>query len=278
VNVLYFRRRLRLIAAAAALAIITACAGKRPLVPPGTAQPDKYLYDQGSTALKDQHWVDAKDDFQKVLDTYPQSPWLPAARLGIADAEYGQNTPESLVLALNAYREFLTYYPTNTRADYAQYKLAMTHFVQMRGPQRDQTQTRDAIQEFQTFLDHYPSSELLPQVRQKLREAQDREDEADYTVGLFYFHVNWYPGAIDRFEMILKRDPKYTNRDGVYFYLAESLVKLKRPAEALPYYEQVVKQFVQSEYLLDAQKRIAELKTTLNLDKKSTGTGVPPGR
>ena len=35
---------------------------------------------------------------------------------------------------------------------------------------------------------------------------------------------------------------------------------MRKEAEALPYFEQLVKEFEKSEYLLDAQKRIAELK------------------
>ena len=34
-----------------------------------------------------------------------------------------------------------------------------------------------------------------------------------------------YPGAIDRFKSVLKEDPEFTNRDSVYFYLADALVK-----------------------------------------------------
>ena len=49
------------------------------------------------------------------------------------------------MLAINEFREFLSFYPTQPRADYAQYKLGMAHFRQMRAPQRDQTETRDAI-------------------------------------------------------------------------------------------------------------------------------------
>ena len=65
----------------------------------------------------------------------------------------------------------------------------------------------------------------------------------------------------------MKQDEAYTNRDAVYFYLAESLLKLKLEAAALPYYERLVKEFEQSEYLADAQKRITELKATLAQNK-----------
>ena len=38
-------------------------------------------------------------------------------------------------------------------------------------------------------------------------------------------------------------------------------MKAGRPAEALPYFERLVEEFEQSEYLDEAQKRIAELKS-----------------
>ena len=57
-----------------------------------------------------------------------------------------------------------------------------------------------------------------------------------------------------------KDDPEYTKRDGVYFYLGEALLKVNRPAEALPYYERIVKEFEKSDYLEEAQKRIAAIK------------------
>lgn len=267
------RTRLALVALVAAF--VAGCTTRPGLVPPGTTRPDQYLYQKGEAALKAHHWTDALQDFQKVLDNYPQSSYRPAARLGVGDAYLNQNTPESLVLAANAFRQFLTFYPTSARADYAQYQLAMTHFKQMRSPQRDQTQTRDAIDAFDTFLQRYPDSKLLPDVETKLREARDRLDDASFDVGHFYYDVHWYPGAIDRFESILKTDPHYTRMDAVYFYLGQSLIKVKRQAQALPYFVQIVKRFKKSQYLNDAQKQIASLKQSLGLDKPTTTASIP---
>jgi len=174
------------------------------------------------------------------------------------------------VLAINEFREFLSFYPTNSRADYAQYKLAMAHFRQMRHPQRDQTETREAIKEFEAFVARYPNSGLMPEVKAKLRESRDRLSQADYLVGYFYYRQRWYPGAIDRFKSLLKDDPEYTGRDAVYFYYADALTKQKREAEALPLLEKLIQEFEQSEFLVEAQKRISELKT-LAQNKASGG-------
>ena len=209
----------------------------------------------------------AREFFKQVTETYTQSAYRPDAKLGIGDTYLGEGTGEALVLAINEFREFLTYYPTNRRADYAQFKLGMSHFKQMRAPQRDQTETQEAVKELQTFVDRYPNSELTTEGKSKLREAKDRLDESNYLVGYFYFKQRWYVGAIDRFKSVLKDDPEYTHRDAVYFHLAESLVKNSKDgegnAEALPLYERLVQEFEQSEYLPEAQKRITELKAIM---------------
>src|SRR5262249_24607504 len=141
---------------------------------------------------------------------------------------------------------------------------------QMRHPQRDQTETREAIKEFDSFVQRYPTSSLMNDAKGKLRESKDRLSESDYLVGYFYYRQKWYPGAIDRFQKLLKDDPAYTQRDAVYFYLADSLTKLKREAEALPLLEKLVQEFEKSEYLAEAEKRITELKT-LAQNKASGG-------
>ena len=61
------------------------------------------------------------------------------------DTYIGEDTTESLLLAINEFREFLTFYPTHARADYAQYRLAFAYSEQMLAADRDQTATRDAI-------------------------------------------------------------------------------------------------------------------------------------
>jgi outer membrane protein assembly factor BamD len=236
-----------------------ACTGSRGLIPQGTAEPDRYLLERGTAELADENWLRARDYFRALVDGYPQSPHRPDGKLGIGDSYLGENTTEALVLGINEFREFLAFFPTHPRADYAQAQLGFAHFKQMRSPQRDQTETKEAIREYEYFLERYPTSALLPEVKARLREARDRLGESEYSVGFFYFRTRVYVAAIDRFKTLLKNDPEYTNRDAVYFHLAEALLRTDKKAEALPYYERVVKEFERSEYLADARKRIAEL-------------------
>ena len=251
------------------LALSTACAGSSTRVPVGTLEPDKFLYERGAAALNERKWFTAREFFRQLTDTYPQSPFRADAKLGIGDTHLGEGTAEGFVLAQNEFREFLSFYPTHRRADYAQYKLAMTHFYQMHGPERDQTETREAIRELASFVERWKGrSPLMPEALQKLREARDRLSQSEYRVGFFYFRNKWYPGAIERFVSVLKNDPQFTNRDAVYFHLAESLMKIERPAEALPYYEKLLAEFEKSEYLENARKRAEAIKSGLAVQVK----------
>jgi outer membrane protein assembly factor BamD len=241
--------------------LVAACGGRRTAPPPGAIDPDRFLAEQGAAALKEEEWVNARTYFQQIVDGYPQSPYRPDAKLGVGDAYLGEGTAESLVLAANEFREFLTFYPTNPRADYAQYKMAMSHFRQMRAPERDQTETKAALAEFDVFFQKYPNSPLTPEVKRDWRIARDRLSAASFGVGLHYFRIRWYPGAIDRFREILRDDPAYSGRDAVYFYLAESLARTDKSAEAIPYFERLLAEFDRSEHLEDARSRLQALKT-----------------
>jgi len=252
--------RVSLFTLLAATLFAAACATRDPIAPPtDSPEPDRYLYETGKKQLEKKRWVTAREYFRRLVDGYPQSPFRADAKLGIGDSYLGENTPEAQVYALNEYREFLSFFPTHARADYAQYRLALSHYQQMLAPQRDQTATKDTIRELETMLERYPNSSLKPEAQAKLRQAKDRLSQADYAVGMHYFRIRWIPGAIERFGALMKRDPEFTGRDGVYYYLGESICIAGRPAEALPYYDRVVKEFEKSEYLERAAKKVASL-------------------
>jgi outer membrane protein assembly factor BamD len=246
--------------AVALAATVAACGGNRSASPQNTGQPDRFLMDRGNESIGKRDWVDAREYYRQIVDNYPQSPLRPDAKLGIGETYLGENSAESLVLAANEFREFLTFYPTNPKADQAQYKLAMTFVKQMKAAARDQTATKEGLKEFQVFFERYPNSPLTPEVKKQWREARDRLSEASYLVGYQYYRQRWYPGAVDRFREVLRDDPEYSKRDAVYYYLAESLAKSSKPAEAVPYFERVLTEFQQSEHTDDAKKRLAELK------------------
>lgn len=267
-------KTLRIMAVVLLAALAGGCATGGPKKPPaGSLEPDKFLFERGTDNLQKKRWLVAREYFRQLIDSYPQSAHRADAKLGLGDTYLGEKSSESYVLGANEFREFLNFYPTHERAHYAQFQLAMSSFRQMRAAMRDQTETRDAIRELQVYEARFADRPLIGEARAKLREAKDRLADWDSGVALHYFRIKWYPGVVGRLVPLLKSDPEYTRRDGVYFYLGESFLRIQRPAEALPYFDRLVKEFEQSEYLEKAKARITELKA---LPAATPGKGTQP--
>ena len=243
----------------AAALLSAGCGSKNKNVLASGTEPDKYLFEQGSEALSKRRWLRAREYFRQIVDEYPQSRYRPDAKLGLGDAFLGEGSIESLIVGGNEFREFLTFYPTHERAHYAQYKLGLSHYEQMLAPQRDQSQTRDALKEFETFVERYPNSSLINEGQAKLQECKDRLSDADYQVGYHYYRSKWYPGAIGRFRSVLKGNPTYTRRDAVYYFLSDSYIRMGLAPEAAPLLDRLVKEFEKSEYLLKAQRTLTDI-------------------
>ena len=253
-------------AALLAVAFGAACGPKKSIIPPNNPQPDRFLMERADAEFKKKHWSNAREYYRQVVDNYPQSPLRPDAKLGMGETYLGEASSEALVMGASEFREFLTFYPTNAKSDVAQFHLALCHQKQMRAAERDQTETKEALKEYQAFFDRYPNSALMPEVRAKWREARDRLSTASYRVGVTYYRSRWWLGAVDRFREVLKDDPEFTGRDAVYFYLADSLLKADTTADkktgkaqAIPYFERLLSEFAQSEYATDARKRLQAL-------------------
>ena len=166
------------------------------------------------------------------------------------------------MLAIAEFQEFLSFYPTHARADYAQYKLGLAHFRQMRAPQRDQTETRDAIREFETFIVRYPNSEPDARgagtscARRATGSARPSSKSAASTSG-----SSWYPGAIDRLTPLLKDDPEFTGARRRLLLPRRIADKGGPQGRGAALFEKLVAEFEQSEYLEEAKKRIDEIKS-----------------
>lgn len=229
-------------------------------IPEGHPEPDTYLYETGQAAMEDRKWFRARALFRRIVDTFPQSSYRFDAKIELGRTYFLQGGLISLIEARNEFQEFIRFFPTNARADYAQYLIGMTYLEATLDPDRDQTQTLGAIEAFNLFLDTYPESQYRDETLTALRNVKDLQGESELRVARFYYDHRWWPGTIQRLRPLLKDDPEFSGLDSVYYYLAESLVRMNSEAEALPYFERLINEFPSSEWTTAATVRIAELK------------------
>src|SRR5262249_23708786 len=157
--------------------------------------------------------------------------------------------------AVGAYREFLTLYPSHAKSDYAQFQVAEGFYKQRNGPDRDQTPTQHALDEYQKVLDIFPSSPLVATAQARRTDGRQSLARSEFLAGYFYQRTRKaYRAAIIRYEAVIKDYPDYSRTDEVLFRLAECQTLAGRGAEALPHLARLLKDYPRSEYADDARQ------------------------
>lgn len=105
--------------------------------------------------------------------------------------------------AIQEYRRFLELHPIHSSAPYAQYRIGLSYFKQIRTIDRDIEPVQKAHSAFEIMLKDYPANEYADDAREKVRECRERLAEREFYIGNFYLKKEEYPAAIERFNNIL---------------------------------------------------------------------------
>jgi outer membrane protein assembly factor BamD len=233
---------------------------------------DQEVWEAGQKAYEKKNWESARQHFKRIVDGFPQSQYGPDARLALADSYFKEGGSGNMVLATSAYRDFLTLYPSHPKSDFAQYQVGECFFYQKNGPDRDQTNTKKALEEYQRLLEAYPASTYTETARARVRECRQSLARAEYVAGYFYQRTRKaYRSAILRYEVLLNEYPDFQSIDEVLFRLAQCLSWAGRKAEALPQLDRLLGEYPQSGLASEAQ----ELKDLLSKQVPATPPAPP---
>ena len=163
-------------------------------------------------------------------------------QLAIADTFYKDGGPANYGEALNSYRNFLTYFPQDEKAAYAQYMVGESMFKQVLSPERDQAMTFKAIDELRKVETVYPDSPYADEARKTIEQCQDRLAEKEQMVGHFYKRRKSWRAAIDRYQSILKEYPRYRGTGQVLLDLGTCLLALNRRDDAQEQFDRLVRE------------------------------------
>jgi outer membrane protein assembly factor BamD len=243
--------------------LVSGCGSR--YVPTGPAsdldEPDRVLYDRAMTDLYRNRYTIARLTLQTLINTYPDSEYLPQAKYALAESFYREGTSSALTQSETEFKDYITFFPTTDLADDAQLMVAMTHVRLMEKPDRDSTQALLAESELKKMIDMYPDSPLLNEAKGKLREVQDVLAEGVFRIGNHYFLRRSYPASTGRYKEILQKYPDYVATDEVLFRLAESLRRNDNEPESAIYYARVITDFPMSERAAEAKGQL----TAMNL-------------
>lgn len=108
-------------------------------------------------------YQEARDEFEKVINDYPDSEWAKAAKYQIAVVDSRRSTD-------------------------AQY---------------DQKVTKASIEEFNDFVESYPDAELSKEAKEQIQELREKEAENNFVVAEFYEKQKNYTAAKVYYQVVV---------------------------------------------------------------------------
>jgi outer membrane protein assembly factor BamD len=223
---------------------------------------DRVLFEEAAKEVRKGHHDTGRLLFSTIINTYPDSPFLPLAKLAIADSFFLEGTTSALIQAAQAYQDWLTFFPTDPLADDASLKVAEAEMRQMGLSDRDISHARKAEQRLKVLLQQYPKSPLRPTVEARLVEVQENLAMHNLQVARFYYDVKYLThkgglkGAQSRLKEIVDKYPCFSYNDEVFFRLASTYQQEEEPDEAARYYQKLVQEFPDSEFTQKAKDQL----------------------
>jgi outer membrane assembly lipoprotein YfiO len=220
--------------------------------------------------------------FQTIITTYPDSPYLPMAKLAVADSFYLEGSTSALIQAAAGYQDWLTFFPTHPLADRVLLKVAESEMRQIGRPDRDSTRAKRAEQRLRALLQQYPNTILLPEVNERLREVQDNLGLHNLIIANFYYKQSvdykkgGLKGAQSRYREILDKYPNFSFMDEALYKVAITYVIEEETDQAAKYFQQLVRDYPNSGYVDKSKEQLQLIGATVPQPNPERMKVLPP--
>ena len=223
---------------------------------------DRVLFEEAAKEVRKGRHDTGRLLFATIINTYPDSPFLPLAKLAIADSFFLEGTTSALIQAAQAYQDWLTFFPTDPLADDASLKVAEAEMRQMGLSDRDISHAKKAEQRLKVLLQQYPNSTLRETVESRLAEVQENLAMHNLQIARFYYDVKYetgkggLKGSQSRLKEIVDKYPCFSYNDEVFYRLGATYQAEEEPDEAARYYQKLVQEHPDSEYIEKAKEQL----------------------
>jgi outer membrane protein assembly factor BamD len=189
---------------AGGVALLSACSSEKDIdlaTYVEQTEPADVLYNQGLANLEQGHLKEAGKKFEAVDRQHPYSEQARKSMVMSAFAQYRQGNYDD---AINAAKRYVTLYPTNPDAAYAQYIIGLCYYRQIRDVTQDQKEARRTIEAMDELVQRWPESEYVEDAKAKIRYARDQLAGKEMQIGRYYLERREYIAAIKRFRNVVE--------------------------------------------------------------------------
>jgi len=186
---------------------------------------------------------------------------------------------DDYTMAAYHFNSFINSYPNSKYAEEMQYMYAYCFYQDSPKSNLDQSNTIDAIEKFQLFINKYPSSKRVADANKLIDELRFKLETKTFNNAKLYYHTEEYKSAIAAFNNVLKEFPStiykeeclFLSLKSAYIYASNS-IKEKQPVrykDTIEQYYKLIDNFPQSKYLREAEKIYDDAQEAIAIESKA---------
>ncbi len=142
--------------------------------------------------------------YNQVIKNAPYGPDAPQAQFNIGRAREKQ---DHFLDAVDAYQTLIDKYPNSDLASNAQYQIGYAWMKSATKPDYDQSAAQKAIDAFQDFIVKYPDSDKGAQAQENINKLSHKRTQGAFNIAKFYETQHNPRAAYIYYNEVLKEDP-----------------------------------------------------------------------
>ena len=165
---------------------------------------------------------------------------------------------EKYILAAHYFKNFSNTFPNSEFVEEGRFMTAYSNYQLSPNARLDQTNTAEAIEAFQIFVNTHPTSPRVSEANQLMDKLRYRQEEKAFAEADLYFKLSDYKAANHTYKTVIKEFPDAGDVERARFMIVKSshklalnsidLVKEERFDEAIEAYEEFKDRHPNSEY------------------------------
>lgn len=124
------------------------------------------------------------------------------------------------------FERFASSYPKSEKAEEASFLASKSAYMLCPVYSKDQTETSQAIEKLQGFINEYPESEYLPEANKLIKELVNKLETKAFEIAKQYDKISDYEASIKSFDNFVFDFPGSTLREDALFYKLDASFKL----------------------------------------------------
>ena len=215
--------------------------------------------------------------YEQILPSYRGKPQAQRVVFFFANS-YLQT--KDYYLAAYQFESFVKSFPQSDKLQEASFLGAKCYYMLSPRYSLDQTNTNDALDKLQIFIDNYPNSEFLAEANSYVQELQTKLEKKDFEISKQYHTIRDYKAAIKAFDNLIASYPGTPFReDALYFKFLSSYEiatnsvyykKLERLKDLQGIYDNITRYYPETLFLEDLDKKMERAAKEISLLENNT--------